>query len=409
MRLARKLPLDGDMAVVIEALRDTPVARRRVELVERKGIGHPDTMCDALVEAIALALNRMYLEHTGAIPHYNIDKALLVAGECTKGFGGGQMTRSMELFVGDRATFSVDGTSLPVEETVRAAVDAWLGACLPLVRPGKDLQTRVVLAPGSEELRGIFRQTTAIGSNDTCGASGYAPLSPTEELTLAAEHFLNSAEFKQRFPDTGQDVKVFALRRDQRVEMTIAMPLLCSATPSEQAYFTRKAEVVDALMQGFHTAPFEIVWRLNCLDRPGYGTEGVYLSLTGTSAEDADSGEVGRGNRANGLIAFARPTGGEAAPGKNPVAHAGKIYSVLSHRLAHLIHARCPATHEVYVHLAARIGEPVDQPWTAVQVLLPDGVVLGDVEADIRAAVEAELSQLGAFRAQLIQGLFPVC
>ncbi|HVO26865.1 MAG TPA: methionine adenosyltransferase [Candidatus Margulisiibacteriota bacterium] len=397
------------MAVIVEALHDTPVARRRVELVERKGIGHPDTMCDALVEAIALALNRMYLERTGAIPHYNIDKALLVAGECTKCFGSGQVMRAMELFVGDRATFNVDGNRLPVEETVREAIDAWLRASLPLIRPGKDLQSHVLLAPGSEELRRIFKQTTAIGSNDTCGASGYAPLTPTEEITLAAEHFLNSAEFKQRFPDTGQDVKVFALRHDQSVEMTIAMPLLCTATPSEPAYFARKAEIMDALVQRFRTAPFEIAWRLNCLDRPGDGTEGVYLSLTGTSAEDADSGEVGRGNRANGLIAFARPTGGEAAPGKNPVAHAGKIYSVLSHRLAQLIHAQCPTLHEVYVHLAARIGEPVDQPWSAVQVLLAEGVMLGDIEADIRAVVEAELSQFDTFQAQLTQGLFPVC
>src|SRR3970282_719158 len=107
---------------------------------------------------------------------------------------------------------------------------------------------------------------------------------------------------------------------------------------------------------------------LNGPDRPGRGTEGVYLSLTGTSAEDADSGQVGRGNRVNGLIAFSRPTGGAAAAGQNPVAHVGKIYSVLSHRLARLIHARCPGLLEVYVHLACRIGEPVDHPGAGVPV-----------------------------------------
>ncbi len=398
------------MSLVLEALRETPVARRRIELVERKGLGHPDTICDALVEAISLALNRMYLAEAGAILHYNIDKALLAAGQCRKGFGWGELTQPMELVVGDRATFEVDAKPLPVEETARAAVEAWVGAHLPHVHPGRDLGVRTVLAPGSAELRRIFEaREGAVLSNDTCGASGYAPLSPTEALVLAVERFLNGPEFKTAFPDTGEDVKVFAVREDARVAVTVAMPLLCAATPSERAYFQRKAEVLAALARRFGGAPFEIAWRLNTLDRPGCGAEGAYLVLTGTSAEDADSGQVGRGNRANGLIAFSRPTGGEAAAGKNPVAHVGKVYSVLSHRLAQLIHARRPALEEVYVHLATRIGEPVDRPWTGVQVVLPDGMALSDVEADIRDVVERELGRLPAFRAELARGEHPVC
>ena len=135
----------------------------------------------------------------------------------------------------------------------------------------------------------------------------------------------------------------------------------------------------------------------------------MYLTLTGTSAEDADSGQVGRGNRANGLIAFSRPTGGEAAAGKNPAAHAGKVYSVLSHRLARVIHSRCPALREVYVHMGVRIGEPVDRPWTGVQVVLPAGAALEHVEGEIRHVVEVELARMPAFRAELIQGEYPVC
>jgi len=269
--------------------------------------------------------------------------------------------------------------------------------------PEKDLCVRTLLAPGSAELRGIFEAREGeVLSNDTCGASGYAPLSPTEELVLAVERFLNGPEFKTAFPDTGEDVKVFAVRQDARVALTVAMPMLCVATPSEHAYFQRKDEVLAALARRFGGAPFETAWRLNTLDRPGCGAAGVYLVLTGTSAEDADSGQVGRGNRANGLIAFSRPTGGEAAPGKNPVAHVGKVYSVLSHRLARLILERCPALEEVYVHLAARIGEPVDRPWTGVQVVLAEGMALSDIEAAVSDVVEHELARLPAFRAELV-------
>src|SRR4249920_1047939 len=129
--------------IAIGLLGGEPVGGRRVELVERKGLGHPDTLCDSLVEAVSLALNRLYLERLGTIPHYNVDKALLIAGQCAKGFGWGNVTRPMELVVGDRAPFEVDGRKLPVEDTVRGAVSGWLAAHLPRVRPGRDFVTRV--------------------------------------------------------------------------------------------------------------------------------------------------------------------------------------------------------------------------------------------------------------------------
>jgi S-adenosylmethionine synthetase len=398
------------VTILVEALRAQPVARRRVELVERKGLGHPDTLCDALVETISLALSGLYRQRLGAIPHYNVDKALLVAGQCAKGFGWGRVVQPMELVVGDRATFGVDGLVLPVEETIREAVDHWVGAHLPYVRPGKDLGVRLALAPGSEELRGIYGDPAAsVPSNDTCGASGYAPLSPTEVLVLAVEQYLNDSAFKRRFPDTGQDVKVFAFRDGDAVDVTIAVPLLSRFTPSEAAYVQRKEAILAELAGHFAGGALDIRWSLNALDRPGRGAAGAYLSVTGTSAEDADSGQVGRGNRANGLIAFARPTGGEAAAGKNPVAHAGKVYSVFSHHLARRLHSGCPGLEEVYVHLAVRIGDPVDAPRVAVEVVPAPGVGLEDVLPALRAMLDAELARLPAFRAELVEGRHAVC
>jgi S-adenosylmethionine synthetase len=398
------------MTLVIEALNQPPVAARRVELVERKGLGHPDTICDSLVEAIAVALNRLYRERAGTILHYNIDKALLVAGQCAKDFGRGEVTRPMTLIVGDRATLEFGGVALPVEETMRETVDAWIGANLPRVRPGRDFQVQSVLAAGSGELRAIFQAATGpVESNDTSGASGWAPLSPTEQIVLDVEQSLNGTEFKVRFPDTGQDVKVFGVRKDERLTLTIAMPLFCMDIPSEARYFARKDEILAALTARFRDAPLALEWRFNNLDGPGRGAEGAYLTVTGTSAEDADSGQVGRGNRVGGLIAHARPTSGEAAAGKNAMAHAGKVYGVLSHHLAGRVHARCPELREVYVHLMARIGEPVDRPWGAVQVILPAGMSLADVEPAIREVMNAELAGLPAFRDGLLRGEYRVC
>ena len=177
----------------------------------------------------------------------------------------------------------------------------------------------------------------------------------------------------------------------------------------ERVYFQRKDEVLAALAERFSNASLRLEPRLNNLDKPGSGADGVYLTFTGTSAEDADSGEVGRGNGVIGLIAFSRPAGGEAAAGKNPIAHSGKIYSVLSHRLAGMIHARHPEILQVYVHLASRIGEPVNQPWTGVQAVLPKDMSLSDIASSVREIVEVELARLDEFCAELGRGEYPIC
>ncbi len=59
--------------------------------------------------------------------------------------------------------------------------------------------------------------------------------------------------------------------------------------------------------------------------------------------------------------------------------------------------------------MVARIGEPVDRPWTGVQVRLSVGAALADVDREVREVVEAEMARLPAFRAELIRGEHPVC
>ena len=389
----------------IEQLSHIPVRDRQMEFVECKGLAHPDTLCDSLVEAASQGLSSMYVRELGFVAHFNVDKALLAAGECEKTFGSGRMLRPMRLFLGDRATFFAGERALPVIHTARSAIQQWLERHLPAVRLDRDLVLESALAQGSAPLRGIyFQPITETISNDTSGAAGFAPFSPTEQAVLHAQRFLNGKEFKSRFPDTGQDVKIFAVRNGRNLSLTVAMPFLCNAIESEAAYFRRKEEVLHALWQEVRHPELEIDWVLNSLDRKGSGAEGVYLSLTGTSAEDADSGQVGRGNRAYGFIAFARPVGGEAAPGKNPIAHVGKIYSVLSQRLAEILHARFPEVLEVYVNLATRIGEPVRNPWVGVQLVVPAGLSVADISAQVESCVAEEIARLPEFCERLIRG-----
>jgi S-adenosylmethionine synthetase len=153
---------------------------------------------------------------------------------------------------------------------------------------------------------------------------------------------------------------------------------------------------------------------MNTLDERGRGLGGVYLSLLGTSAEDADSGQVGRGNRVNGLISMGRPMGTEAAAGKNPVSHVGKIYNVLSHRIARKIYEEINnsdgGVKEVYIMLLSRIGTPIDRPLMAsAQILLERGKTLKEVSKIAHNIFETEISNIDRFCMELIEGKYPIC
>src|SRR5512147_2904953 len=351
--------------IVIEPFKGKSVIDQRVEIVERKGTGHPDHLCDAMMEAVSIALSREYLRKFGTILHYNIDKGLLAAGSTEKRFGGGRVVKPMELTIGDRATFSARGEKIRAADIAVSAAKDWLRENMRFLDPEKHVNYRVVLAPGSEELTDIFARPGAVRSaNDTSAAVGYYPLSPTERIVLGLERHLNSRPFKKKHPETGEDIKVMGLRTGMDLDLTVAMPLISTFVRSEREYFERK-EALSREMQRFVSGSVDfrnVRVHFNTLDETGRGLGGVYLSLLGTSAEDADSGQVGRGNRVNGLISVNRPMGTEAAAGKNPVSHVGKIYNVFSHRIAKKIYEQVPGIKEVYVLLLSRIGEPIDLP-----------------------------------------------
>jgi len=398
--------------ILVERYKGLDITEQGVEIVERKGTGHPDQICDCVMDAISVALSRAYLQEFGTILHHNIDKGLLAAGRVEKRFGGGEVIEPMELTIGDRATFSADGREIPVREIAQGAAREWIGTHLRGVDPDLHVNYRFKLAPGSQELTDIFRRPGAVrGANDTSAAVGYYPLSPTEEAVLALERELNGERFKALFPETGEDVKVMGLRCRDELELTVAMPLLAGSIGSEHEYFARK-ETIAAEMQRFMavgTGFRRVCVHFNTLDTPGRGLGGVYLSLLGTSAEDADSGQVGRGNRVNGLIPIGRPIGTEAAAGKNPMSHVGKIYNILSHRMAREICETVDGVRGAYVLLLSRIGDPVDRPRMAnAQLLLERGRQPAEVAGQVEGLFQREFAGINDFCLALARGEHPV-
>jgi S-adenosylmethionine synthetase len=93
--------------ILVDVLKQTPL-EQKLEIVERKGLGHPGCICDCMMDRISVRLCDEYLKKAGVILHHNIDKSLLAAGESQTQFGGGKILKPMLLIIGDRATFDVD-------------------------------------------------------------------------------------------------------------------------------------------------------------------------------------------------------------------------------------------------------------------------------------------------------------
>ncbi len=398
--------------ITIEQLRQTAIAHRRTEHVERKGLGHPDTICDCVMEAVSVALSQAYVEACGRVLHHNIDKGLLVAGQSDPQPGGGRIHKPMRLIFGDRATAEVNGRRISVGEIVESSAGQWIREHLRFVDPVLHVAYQNEILPGSPELVDIFARPQ-LTANDTSAAVGYAPLTETEQLVLEAEHYLNSPGFKERFPEIGEDIKVMAFRRDRQLSLTVAAAFVDRFIPDARAYFDRKASAREDLRHHLESrleTLDSLDLALNTLDDPSRGAGGMYLTVLGTSADGADGGQVGRGNRVNGLISLHRPMSTEAAAGKNPVSHVGKIYNLLAPQMASRIYQTVAGVEEVKVWLCSQIGRPIADPWSvAVEIVPKSDACIADVETGVQGVIASELSDLPAFVERLTRGELPVC
>jgi S-adenosylmethionine synthetase len=403
--------------IVVETLPGIPVSEFQVEMVERKGIGHPDSICDAIMDRVSIELSKEYLRQFGQVLHHNIDKAFLVAGDADVRFGGGTIREPMKLIFGDRATYVYKGREIPIREIAIRTAKNWIRENLRFVDPGgpddqdgPHVAYQLELRPGSPELVDIFSRDVT-GANDTSAAVGYWPMTETERLVLETEQFINSRTFKEEFPEAGEDVKVMGVRLGRELRLTAAVAFVDRFIESEAHYFQRKQAVYEAVMDFLsrRTTLEKVTLELNTLDEPGRGINGVYLTVLGTSAESGDSGQIGRGNKVNGVIAVNRPMGTEAAAGKNPVSHVGKIYTIFTHQVAQKVYEEVKGIREVYVWMVSQIGRPIDQPITAAQIIVEKGVRKSAVMRQVREVLDRELAGIGVFCRDLVAGKYTVC
>ncbi|ASJ10774.1 S-adenosylmethionine synthetase [Thermococcus sp. P6] len=392
--------------IVVEELVRTPVEMQKVELVERKGIGHPDSIADGIAEAVSRALSREYIKRYGIILHHNTDQVEVVGGEAYPRFGGGEVVKPIYILLSGRAVEIVDRELFPVHEVALKAARDYLRKAVRHL----DLENHVVIdsriGQGSVDLVGVFnkaRENPIPLANDTSFGVGYAPLSETERITLEIEKLLNSDDFKRKHPAVGEDIKVMGLRKGDEIDVTIAAAIVDSEVTTPEEYMAVKEAIYDAARGVIeeHTERKVNVY-VNTADDPKKGI--YYITVTGTSAEAGDDGSVGRGNRVNGLITPNRHMSMEAAAGKNPVSHVGKIYNLLSMLIANDIAEEVEGVTEVYVRILSQIGRPIDEPLVAsIQIIPEKGYSIDNLQKPAYEIADAWLADITKIQKMILE------
>lgn len=392
--------------IYVEEIKDLPLHMRRVELCERKGIGHPDSVADGLAETVSRALCKMYKQEFGHVLHHNTDEAQIVAGSSAPRFGGGYIIDPVYILLVGRSTSFIkengDIRTLPCKSVALKAAKEYMKRTFKNLDTENDMIMEARLGQGSDDLMGVY-QTSKFLANDTSFGVGYAPYSQTEKVVLEAERFINGP-LKDSMPETGHDVKVMASRVDDVLTLTVACAMvdkyLDDADHYRSAVEELRSRTLDHVLK--HT-DMEVRMDVNTGDDFERGVH--YLTCTGLSQEMGDDGSVGRGNRANGLITPYRPMSMEATSGKNPITHIGKIYNILSRIIAEDIAKELPDEAEVRVRLLSQIGKPISQPLNAsIQLVSLDDKAVSRYSKDAEAIAYQWLDSIDKVSEMIIEG-----
>ncbi len=383
--------------IYVTESKDVSIEDRPVEIVERKGIGHPDSLCDGIAERISVEYMKWCNEHLGAPLHHNFDKVQLVAGDVSVGYGYAELLKPIRIQIAGRGTpVAPDGTKIPMDTIAINAAKAHITETMKYLDPDVHCVIDSYAGRGASELMHAVHEITA---NDTSFGCAHWPYSGLEKSVYETCEYINK-ELVNQFP-IGEDVKVMGARFNNEIVLTCAIPFMAAQVGTPEEY----VEVKGAVREAVHAFASKLDKRFVRADVNTADvdlTDTVFLTLTGTSAEMGDDGSVGRGNRVTGVIAPFRAASLEAAAGKNPISHVGKLYNILSLEAAKDVVASVPEVGDVQIYILSQIGKPLDQPLVATATVTPkNGGLNGSIEGKVKDIIEKHLTDMVGLREKL--------
>jgi len=314
-----------------------------VEVVERKGVGHPDSLADALANEVSIAYSRYCLEHFGFILHHNVDKLYIGAGHYKNGFGYFDRLDPIRVCTNGRMSNSFGEELINIEKIQINAIKKYLYGVLPRLSDDD-----LVIIPNATQHTKVSNWFTPISrsdvpdsieprANDTSFCVAHWPPTPVEMMVYRLERYFweeKNGLAIPKFPEIGQDIKVLAVRRGDYIEATLCVPTISTLTTSYNHY--------QQILNGYEIALTEIAsqiadeysLKVSVRINPN---QHLYMLGIGSCIECGEEGMVGRGNYINGIISSHSVHTQESWAGKNPVYHTGRVMGYLTAKLARVI------------------------------------------------------------------------
>ena len=386
-------------------LHTLPAYKGEVEVVERKGLGHPDTLADSIAERASADYSKYFYScFGGRFAHHWFDKVVLMGGESSIEYGRGELVKPYEVLFFGKGVKRVGDRQVPVKDIFNAAASSVLGEVLSGFESEKHLlvvdRVSDYKGPGQrasryrpkEESELFDLRNSSARSNDCNVCISYWPLSVLENLVLNLERHLNSEHFKKLLGNcSGSDIKIVGQRVGEDFGLLVNFPFIARGVYSWDDY-VEKVNFVETYISTYTEEHFGI--RLNQLTiNPERKQNRPYLTVLGTVADTGDIGVVGRGNRSNGLISPTRSMSIEAWAGKNPIDHTGKLYTFLADEIAKEIYEATGKGNQVI--LTSSKEAPVEKP-DLISVGLYDNEVLQskDIERIICSIIDKKLGSI---------------
>ncbi len=359
------------------------IDNQKFEVVETKGKGHPDNICDTLAEKISANYSKYCLEHYGVILRHMIDKLSILGGGSKVQFGGGEMKYPIRILVNGRFTDRYKNKKIDYMNIVSKTIKDYFQELFPLL----DIDNYLVIVDNTHHNEGpgvVYNEDDTTKNerirffeaiderdaerhnnhnrcNDTSTTVSYYPMSKLEQTVLNIEQLLNSPKYKEVNPWVGSDIKVMGIRKDNMIEITSCIPLISKYVKNLDDYKNKlnylEKEIKKEAKKLFKRNDIKIY--LNTRDN--YNNNDLYMTLIGSAVESGDEGAVGRGNRSRGVIPFSRNFSMEAACGKNPVYHTGKLFTAIGDCISKQIYEKYNVENVVYC--TSKMGDKIEEPW----------------------------------------------
>lgn len=335
--------------------------KNKIEIVERKGVGHPDTLADALAEEVSRVYSQYCLDRYGAILHHNVDKLYIGAGWNINTFGSVTKIRPIKVIVNGRISDSCNGEKIDLKNMFSKTIKEYLGIVLPHLNVEEDLD--IIINPTQHtRVKNWFSPKTIddvpdakeVFANDTSVITTYYPYTICETLAVELERYFwtpNDRGYPEpNYKEIGQDIKVMVYRIDRKINVIVCMPVISTEISSREDYYAviqdyqcRLNNIAKGICKG---TSYSVSVSINAnYDNDNRGT--LYILSLGTSAECGEEGLVGRGNSSKGIISTYRPSSVEAPAGKNPRYHTGRVLSFLGNKLSKEIYEQIGVKNQI--------------------------------------------------------------